>query len=116
MSNQIDGRLVARRSAWQIDDGKIRVIATGNDASVFKGQTVRTLITTQQVLQSKKSAMERYMMKGPIARSSRGCTARSRGAQGLCRFRRISVAMAKRTRDDFFPKGAIDPDRLVGLT
>ena len=27
----------------------------------------------------------------------------------------ISVAMAKRTRDDFFPKAAVDPDKVVGL-
>jgi NitT/TauT family transport system substrate-binding protein len=27
----------------------------------------------------------------------------------------ISEAKAKRTRDDFFPKAAIDPDRIVGL-
>ena len=27
----------------------------------------------------------------------------------------IPVAMAKRTRDDFFPKAAVDPDRIVGL-
>ena len=27
----------------------------------------------------------------------------------------IPVAMAKRTRDDFFPKAAVDPDKIVGL-
>jgi NitT/TauT family transport system substrate-binding protein len=27
----------------------------------------------------------------------------------------ITEAKAKRTRDDFFPKEAIDPDRIVGL-
>ncbi len=27
----------------------------------------------------------------------------------------ISEAKAKRTRDDFFPKPAIDPDKIVGL-
>jgi NitT/TauT family transport system substrate-binding protein len=27
----------------------------------------------------------------------------------------IPVAMAKRTRDDFFPRSSVDPDRIVGL-
>jgi NitT/TauT family transport system substrate-binding protein len=27
----------------------------------------------------------------------------------------IPVATAKRTRDEFFPKASIDPDRIVGL-
>jgi len=27
----------------------------------------------------------------------------------------ISVATAKRTRDGFFPKASVDPDKLVGL-
>jgi len=27
----------------------------------------------------------------------------------------IPVAMATRTRDDFFPKAAVDPDKIVGL-
>ena len=27
----------------------------------------------------------------------------------------IPVAMAKRTRDDFFPKSSVDPDKIVGL-
>ena len=27
----------------------------------------------------------------------------------------IPVALGKRTRDDFFPKGSIDPDRIIGV-
>jgi NitT/TauT family transport system substrate-binding protein len=27
----------------------------------------------------------------------------------------IPVAMAKRTRDDFFPKASVDPDKITGL-
>jgi NitT/TauT family transport system substrate-binding protein len=27
----------------------------------------------------------------------------------------IPVAMAQRTRDDFFPKASVDPDKIVGL-
>jgi NitT/TauT family transport system substrate-binding protein len=35
--------------------------------------------------------------------------------QAYAEFVGISVDMAKRTRNDFFPKSAVDPDRIVGL-
>jgi len=115
MSNQIDiGWSAPPLGLQQIDDGKIRVIATGNDATVFKGQTVRTLITTQAVLQSKKAAMERYM-KAYREIVEWMYSDDPAALKAYADFVGISVAMAKRTRDDFFPKGAIDPDRIVGL-
>jgi len=115
MSNQIDiGWSAPPLGLQQIDDGKIRVIATGNDAAVFKGQTVRTLITTQPVLQAKKAAMERYM-KAYREVVEWMYSDDPAALKAYADFVGISLAMAKRTRDDFFPKGAIDPDRIVGL-
>src|SRR3954470_10247734 len=51
MSGQIDvGWSAPPFGIQQIDEGKIRVLASGNDAAVFKGQTVRTLVTNTQTL------------------------------------------------------------------
>ena len=36
-------------------------------------------------------------------------------AGGGAEFVGISIDMAKRTRNDFFPKASVDPDRIVGL-
>ncbi len=44
----------------QLDRGEIRQIATGND-TVFKGQTVRLIITNVQTLKNRKDALVRYM-------------------------------------------------------
>ena len=42
MSNQIDvGWSAPPFGLKQLDEGTIRIIASGNDAAVFKGQTVR---------------------------------------------------------------------------
>jgi len=115
MSNQIDvGWSAPPFGLQQLDEGKIRVIASGNDATVFKGQTVRTLITTAPVLQSKKALLERYMK---AYRETVGWMYSDDPAalKTYADFVGIPLAMAKRTRDDFFPKGAIDPDRIVGL-
>src|SRR4051812_20866689 len=46
MTGQIDvGWSAPPFGLQQLDEGKIRVIASGNDASIFKGQTVRLNIT-----------------------------------------------------------------------
>jgi NitT/TauT family transport system substrate-binding protein len=115
MSNQIDvGWSAPPFGLQQLDEGKIRVIASGNDATVFKGQTVRTLITTVSVLQSKKALLERYM-KAYRETVEWMYSDDPAALKTYAEFVGIPLAMAKRTRDDFFPKGAIDPDRIVGL-
>ena len=115
MSGQIDiGWSAPPFGLQQLDEGKIRIIATGNDAAIFKGQTVRLLITSTQVLQSRKAVVERFMKayretidwmysNDPVALKT------------YADFVGIPVAMAKRTRDDFFPKASVDPDKVVGL-
>src|SRR5215475_14354129 len=62
LSGQIDvGWSAPPFGLQQLDEGKIRIIASGNDAAVFKGQTVRLLITTAQVLQTRKPVVDRFM-------------------------------------------------------
>jgi NitT/TauT family transport system substrate-binding protein len=115
MSNQIDvGWSAPPFGLQQLDEGKIRIIASGNDAAVFKGQTVRTLITTQPVIQSKKAALERYM-KAYRETVDWMYSDDPAALKTYADFVGIPLAMAKRTRDEFFPKAAVDPDRIVGL-
>ncbi|MEP7182680.1 MAG: ABC transporter substrate-binding protein [Betaproteobacteria bacterium] len=115
MSGQIDiGWSAPPFGLQQLDDGKIRIIASGNDATVFKGQTVRLLVTNVQTLNTRKPVLERFMKAYRETIDwlySNDPTALKTYAD----FVGISLAMAKRTRDDFFPKGAIDPDKVVGL-
>src|ERR1041385_3400882 len=62
MSGQIDiGWSAPPFGLQQLDEGKIRIIASGNDAAAFKGQTVRLLITNVQTLQNRKDAINRFM-------------------------------------------------------
>ncbi len=114
MSGQVDiGWSAPPFGLDQLDDKKIRVIASGNDAAVFKGQTVRLLIANAQALQAKKPVFDRfmkayretidYMYNDPAA------------LKVYADFVGISEAKAKRTRDEFFPKEAVNPDRIIGL-
>ena len=115
MSGQIDvGWSAPPFGLQQLDEGKIRIIATGNDAAVFKGQTVRLLITNVQTLQNRKAVVERFM-KAYRETIDWMYSDDPAVLKTYADFVGIPLAMAKRTRDDFFPKATMDPDRIVGL-
>jgi NitT/TauT family transport system substrate-binding protein len=114
MSGQIDvGWAAPPFGLDQLDKKDIRIIATGNDAAAFKGQTVRLLITNVQTLQSKKAVLDRYMK---AYRETVDFMYRDPAALKIyAEFLGISEEKAKRSRDDFFPPKSIDPDKVVGL-
>ena len=115
MSGQVDvGWSAPPFGLQQLDEGKIRIVASGNDATVFKGQTVRLLITTAQTLQSRKAAIDRFM-KAYRETIDWLYSNDPAALKTYADFVGITVEMARRTRDDFFPRAAVDPDRIVGL-
>src|SRR6478752_7880657 len=62
MSGQIDvGWAAPPFGLDQLDAKEIRIIATGNDAEAFKGQTVRLNIVNANYLQAHKDVVDRYM-------------------------------------------------------
>src|SRR6476646_10766217 len=62
MSGQVDvGWAAPPFGLDQLDKGEIRRIATGNDAAVFKGQTVRLNIANASYLAAHKDIVARYM-------------------------------------------------------
>ena len=115
MSGQIDvGWSAPPFGLKQLDEGAIRVIASGNDAAVFKGQTVRVNITNVQTLTTRKAAIDRYM-KAYRETVDWMYSDDPKALATYAEFVGIPIEMAKRTRDQFFPKAAVDPDRIVGL-
>jgi NitT/TauT family transport system substrate-binding protein len=113
MSGQIDvGWAAPPFGLDQLDQKQIRIVASGKDATVFKGQTVRLLMTTAQVLQSRKPVIDRYMK---AYRETIDFMYTDAGLKAYAEWLKIPEAKAKRTRDDFFPKQAINPDRITGL-
>jgi len=115
MSGQIEvGWSAPPFGLQQLDEGKIRIIATGDDAAAFKGQTVRLLITNAATLQNRKDVIDRFMT---AYRETIDWLYSNDPAplQIYAEFVGISVDMAKRVRNDFFPKASVDPDRIVGL-
>jgi NitT/TauT family transport system substrate-binding protein len=115
MSGQIDvGWAAPPFGLKQLDEGAIRVIASGNDAAVFKGQTVRVNIANLKTLQERKAVVDRYM-KAYRETIDWMYSDDPAALKAYAEFVGIPVEMAKRTRDQFFPKSAVDPDKVVGL-
>jgi len=114
MSGQLDvGWAAPPFGLDQLDKGDIRIIATGNDASVFKGQTVRVTITNTQTLAARKAVIDRYMK---AYRETVDFMYKDPAALKIYSdWLGITEAKAKRTRDDFFPPASVDPDKVVGL-
>jgi NitT/TauT family transport system substrate-binding protein len=114
MSGQIDvGWAAPPFGLDQLDAKQIRIIATGNDASVFKGQTVRLNIANADYLKAHKDVVVRYMKayRETVNYLYTDPAALKIYADWL----KISEAKAKRTRDDFFPRASIEPDKITGL-
>jgi NitT/TauT family transport system substrate-binding protein len=114
MSGQVDvGWAAPPFGLDQLDKGDIRRIAGGNDADVFKGQTVRLNIANASFLASKKDVVNRYMKayRETVEAMYKDPAMLKVYADWL----QITEAKAKRTRDEFFPPPAIEPDQIVGL-
>jgi NitT/TauT family transport system substrate-binding protein len=114
MSGQIDvGWAAPPFGLDQLDEKQIRVIATGNDADAFKGQTVRLNIVNANYLQAHKDVVERYMKayRETVNYMYSDPAALKIYAEWL----KITEAKAKRTRDEFFPRAAVEPDKITGL-
>ena len=114
MSGQIDvGWAAPPFGLDQLDQKQIRIIATGNDADAFKGQTVRMNIVNAEYLKTHQDVVDRYMK---AYRETVNFMYTDPAALKIyAGWLKISEAKAKRTRDEFFPRAAIEPDKIVGL-
>ena len=96
----------------QLDKSEIRIVASGNDSGLG-GQTVRVLITHPATLAAKKDQLARYM-KG-YRETIDAMYADPAVVKSYADWLQISVEKAMRSRDGFYPKAAVDPDRIAGL-
>ena len=113
MSGQIDvGWSAAPFGVDQLDQ-KIRLVFRGSDLTATADQTVRVLITHAADLAQKHDAITRFMQ---AYRESLDWMYSSPDAiPTFAKFAGVSEDVAKRTRDQFFPKAALDPNRISGL-
>lgn len=97
----------------QLDRGDIRIIASGNDAVRFNGQTVRVLVVNARRFAADRDKFVRFMQ---AYRETIDWMYEDPAAiVHFASFANVSEEIARRTRDDFFPPEALNPDQISGL-
>jgi NitT/TauT family transport system substrate-binding protein len=98
----------------EIDAGQIRVIAKATDASIVKGQTIRVVVANADALAKRKDVIARFMQAYREAIDYM-YSDNPQVMKDYAEFVGVSEALARRVRDDFFPKSLLWPDEIKGI-
>jgi NitT/TauT family transport system substrate-binding protein len=114
MSRQIDvGWSAPPFGLPQLDRKQIRIIARGDAANVFRDQTVRVNVTHARLLRSRPDTIRRFA--AAYRETVDWMYSDPRALKIFAEFSNVPEATARRTKEEFFPKAALSPDRIVGL-
>ena len=114
MSGQIDvGWASPPFGVEAIEQNRIRVVARGSDVPSFRDQTVRVQIVNAGALEAKKDALARFVQawRETIAWMYSDPAA----IQAYAEWVDVPETLARRVRDEFYPKENLDPDRIAGI-
>ena len=115
MTGQVDvGWAAPPFGLKEMDEGKISLVARAIDSPIVAGQTIRTIVTNADTLAKRKDVLVRFMQayRETIAYMY---SADPQVIKDYAEFNKIPEAMARRVRDDFFPRGIVEPDEIKGL-
>ncbi len=114
MSGQIDiGWAAPPFGLKQIEEGQIRIVGRGSDVPSTRNQTVRLLIANANKLAKDKAVITRYM---DAYRETLDFMYSDPKALALYKdFAGIPENLTKKAMADFYPKVALDPDRIEGI-
>jgi NitT/TauT family transport system substrate-binding protein len=114
MSGQVDvGWSAPPFGLDALRDNKIRIIAHASDVPIGRDQTIRALVTTAAMLDARRDAYRRFVQGYRDTIDWMYASDDALKAYGA--FAKIPLDLARRVRDDFFPKSLLSPDRVSGL-
>lgn len=115
MTNQVDiGWASPPFGLKEIDEGKIRLVARGGDTKIVGGQTIRVLIANADALKNRKDVIRRFM-QAYRETIDYMYTDNPQVLTDYAEFAKITPALAKRVRDEFFPKSLLQMTDIKGL-
>jgi NitT/TauT family transport system substrate-binding protein len=97
----------------ELEEGKIRLIARGNDAPSMADQTVRVHIVNANALKDKHDAMQRFM--AAYRETYEFLYSDPRGIKIFSEYSEVPENLAVQIRDKFMPKAVESPDKVSGL-
>ena len=98
----------------EIEEGKIHIVAKATDAAMVRGQTIRVNVVNAETLKNRKAVVERFM-QAYRETVDYMYSDNPQVIKDYAEFVKVPEAMAKRVRDEFFPKSLINPDEIKGL-
>jgi NitT/TauT family transport system substrate-binding protein len=114
MSGQIDvGWAAPPFGLKEVEEGKIRIIARGSDVPSSRKQTVRLLVANATKLAASRELFARYMRA--YRETLEWMYADPKALTLYKEFSGIPESLTKRAVAEFYPKEALDPDRIEGL-
>jgi len=115
MSGQVDVGWASPPFGFkQLEENAIRIVAKANDAPLVRGQTIRLLITNADTLAKRKDVLARFMTAYRETVDYM-YSDNPQVVKDYAEFVGVSEGVAKRVRDEFFPKSLLDPDEVKGL-
>ena len=115
MTDQVDvGWAAPPFGLKEIDEGKIHLVARATDAALVRGQTIRVLVVNADALVKRKEVIDRFM-KAYRESIDYLYSTNPQVMKDYAEFARVSEPLAKRVRDEFFPKSLVNPDQIHGL-
>jgi NitT/TauT family transport system substrate-binding protein len=113
MSHQIDvGWASPPFGLDALDEGRIRLIARGSDAASTHDQTVRVHIVNAGALAQRHAAIDRFV--AAYRETYEWLYDNPEGVKVYADYGKVSEKLAIRIRDEFLPKPALQPDRVLG--
>jgi NitT/TauT family transport system substrate-binding protein len=114
MSGQIDvGWSSPPLGVEALEQGRIRIVARGSDVPSLQDQTVRVIVANAGALADKQDAIHRFMQA--YAETVDWMYADDAALRMYAASAKIPFDVAKRARDEFYPKNNLRPDRLSGV-
>ncbi len=116
MSGQVDiGWAAPPFGLKEMEEGKIHLVARGGDTKIIGGQTIRTIIANADVLKNRKDVIKRFM-KAYAETIDYMYSDNPKVMTDYAEFAKITPALGKRVRDEFFPKSLMQMTEIKGLS
>jgi NitT/TauT family transport system substrate-binding protein len=94
-------------------EGKIRIIARGNELPYFRDQTIRLIVANAGWLEHHREVAARFVQA--YRESLEWMYADPAALAAYAKFAGTSLATAQQVRDEFYPKDGLMVDRISGL-
>ena len=115
MTDQVDvGWSAPPFGLKEMEEGKIRLVARATDAAIVRGQTIRTMVANAGALAKRKDAIKRFM-QAYHETIEYMYSDNPQVIKDYAEFAGVPEAVARKVRDDFFPKSLVWPDEIKGL-